>query len=128
MSARIILVLATASLPGALGAQATAIHREPLETTDFPGHGLHTLLIRTTIDRGGVIALHVHPGQEVAYVASGAVEVVIGSVPARRVGAGQSFRVARGTPHSVRNAGAEPAVVVSTYIVDPFEPLAKPVP
>jgi quercetin dioxygenase-like cupin family protein len=116
------------AVPGAAFAQASAIHRQPLETADFPGDGLHTTTIRTTIDAGGLIAPHRHPGLELAYVAAGMVEVTIGDVSARRIAAGGAFQVAPGTRHSVRNPTGQAAVVVSTYIVDPAQPLATPMP
>jgi len=36
-----------------------------------------------------------------------------------------SWQVAPGLAHSVRNVGSLPAVIVSTYIVDPSQPLAS---
>lgn len=127
MIARTLAALLVA-VPAAALAQAAAIHRQPLETAEFPGGALHTLLVRTTIDAGGLVPPHVHPGLEVAYVAAGEVEVVMAGAPPRRVTAGGSFQVAPRTRHSVRNVGAGGAVVVSTYIVDPAAPLVTPAP
>lgn len=128
MRMRPLLALMLAVLPGMVSAQTSAIHRQPLETADFPGNGLHTVVMRTTIDPAGVIAPHIHAGLEMAYVAAGTVTVTIGDAPPREVAAGGSFQVAPRTRHSVRNSGSEPAVVVSTYIVDPAAPLATPAP
>ena len=127
MIVRIFAMLLLAA-PGASFGQASAIHRQPLETADFPGNGLHATTIRTTLDAGGLIAPHRHPGLELAYVAAGTVEVTIGDAPARRIAAGGSFQVAPVTRHSVRNPTGQAAVVVSTYIVDPAQPLATPMP
>jgi quercetin dioxygenase-like cupin family protein len=117
-----------AGLASVAGAQVTAIHREPLQIADFPGNGLHSVMIRTTIDPAGTVAAHIHPGLELAYVAAGVVEVTIGGTAPRRVAAGQSFQIAPRTRHIVRNAGTQAAVVVSTYIVDPAAPIATPAP
>lgn len=116
------------AISGTAFGQASAIHRQPLQTADFPGNGLHATTIRTTLDAGGLIAPHRHPGLEIAYVAAGMVEVTIGDRQPSRITAGGSFQVTPGTRHSVRNPTGQPAVLVSTYIVDPSQPLATPVP
>jgi quercetin dioxygenase-like cupin family protein len=123
MAAGGLLLLAAPARP-----QADAIRREPLADVPFPGNGLHTLMIRTTLAPGGIIARHRHPGQELAYVLSGGVAVTIGAAGPRPVAAGQAFTVTPREPHLVRNPGSVPAVILSTYIVDPAEPLATPLP
>ena len=128
MSARRLAPALLAAIASSASAQPGAIHRQPLQTADFPGNGLHSVMVRTTIDRGGVIAPHVHAGLELAFVASGEVEVTIAAAPARRVAAGQSFQVPPRTRHSVRNVGSHAATITSTYIVDPAAPLATPAP
>jgi quercetin dioxygenase-like cupin family protein len=128
MRMRLLLALILAAVPDMVGAQTSLIHRQPLETADFPGNGLHTVVMRTTIDPAGVVAPHLHAGLEMAYVAAGTVTVTIGDAPAREVAAGGSFQVAPRTRHSVRNSGSGRAVVVSTYIVDLAAPLVTPAP
>ncbi|MGI4732566.1 MAG: cupin domain-containing protein [Janthinobacterium lividum] len=127
MSVRVLSLL-LASVASVAGAQATAVRREPLQTADFPGNGLHTVIVRTTIDPAGTVAAHTHPGLELAYVAAGVVEVTIVGAAPRRVAAGQSFQIAPRTRHVVHNAGTQAAVVVSTYVVDPAAPIATPAP
>jgi len=117
VKAAALFLLSLAALPGMAAAQPSAIHRQPLENADFPGGGLHTVVVRTTIDPAGVIAPHLHAGLEMAYDA-----------PARDVAAASAFQVPPRTRHSVRNTGETAAVVVSTYIVDPAAPLATPAP
>jgi quercetin dioxygenase-like cupin family protein len=128
MRMHLLLALMLGVVPDIVGAQTPLIHRQPLETSDFPGNGLHTVVIRTTIDPAGMVAPHLHAGLEMAYVAAGTVAVTIGDAPAREVAAGGSFQVTPRTRHSVRNSGSGQAVVVSTYIVDPAAPLATPAP
>ena len=128
VKAAALFLLSLAALPGMAAAQPSAIHRQPLENADFPGGGLHTVVVRTTIDPAGVIAPHLHAGLEMAYVAAGTVSVTIGDAPARDVAAASAFQVPPRTRHSVRNTGETAAVVVSTYIVDPAAPLATPAP
>lgn len=60
---------------------------------------------------------HVHPGTEVAYVASGELEVhTKGKVSVLK--AGDSFTMPRGMPHNGKNVGKGPARVVITLVVD----------
>ena len=128
MSVRVLRLLLLAGVASVAGAQATAIHREPLQTADFPGNGLHSVMVRTTIDPAGTVAAHTHPGLELAYVAAGAVEVTIGGAAPKQIAAGQSFQIPPRTRHVVYNSGPQAAVVVSTYIVDPAVPIATPAP
>jgi quercetin dioxygenase-like cupin family protein len=60
---------------------------------------------------------HVHPGVEMAYVASGEMEMVTaGGV--RRLGPGDSFQMPRGQAHNGVNPGTVPAKVVITLVLD----------
>jgi len=118
-----LLVLLPAAAPG----QDSAIHRQPLESTDWPA-GLATRLVATTIDAGGLVAAHRHPGLEVAYVAKGGVTVTIDDAPPRHVTVGSSFQVPPRTRHSVLADRAGAALVVSTYIIEAGKPIATPAP
>ncbi len=74
---------------------------------------------------------HVHPGTEVAYIASGRLELhVEGKVTVLEPG--DSFTMPRGVPHNGVNAGAQPARAVVTLVVDkgaqPRQPVAAPRP
>jgi quercetin dioxygenase-like cupin family protein len=124
---RLLMLLSLAASGAAFG-QTTSVHRQPLETANFPGKELHTTMVRTTLDAKSLIAPHRHPGLEVAYVAVGQVEVAIGEAPERTVAAGGSFQISPGVRHKVRNNSGMAAVLVSTYIVDPVQPLASPAP
>ena len=65
---------------------------------------------------------HVHAGTEIAYVISGAMELAT----AERVivlKPGDSFTMPRGVAHNGRNAGAVPAQIVITLVVDKRAPL-----
>lgn len=74
---------------------------------------------------------HVHPGTEVAYIASGRLELhVEGKVTVLEPG--DSFTMPRGVPHNGVNAGPGPARAVVTLVVDkgaqPRQPVAAPKP
>jgi quercetin dioxygenase-like cupin family protein len=124
---QLLMMLSVVASSAAVG-QMDSVHRQKLETASFPSKRLHTSMMRTTLDAGGLIAPHRHPGLEVAYVAAGQVKVAIGDAPERTVAAGGSFQIARGVRHKVANTSAMAAVIVSTYIVDPAQPMASPAP
>lgn len=72
---------------------------------------------------------HLHPGTEVAYLASGRLDLqVAGKTTA--LAPGDSFTMPRGVAHNGVNRGTEPAVVVITLLVDkgalPRQPVAPP--
>jgi quercetin dioxygenase-like cupin family protein len=72
---------------------------------------------------------HLHPGIEVAYVASGQLEVQTKG-KASVLKAGDSFTMPRGLAHNGVNRGAEMARVVITLVVDkgavPRQPVKTP--
>jgi quercetin dioxygenase-like cupin family protein len=76
---------------------------------------------------GGVIARHSHPGEELAYVAEGAVVLSVDGQGDRLAVTGESFLIPRGVVHSARAAGG-PAKIVAVWIVDKGQPLAQPAP
>lgn len=119
MLAALALGAATAAL-----AQAETVHRTTLQDQAGPTPERHSILVRTTVDKGGSVPSHTHPGIEMAYVLDGKAVVTIAGMPARRVGAGDSFSVAQGIVHSVVNAGDGPLTILSTYIVDRDKPVA----
>jgi quercetin dioxygenase-like cupin family protein len=90
-----------------------------LQTLDVPqDKGPQQVLIQVReFAPGAQSGWHVHPGVEMAYVESGAMEMVTaGGV--RRLGPGDSFQMSRGTPHNGVNPGSVPAKVVITLVVD----------
>jgi quercetin dioxygenase-like cupin family protein len=114
------------ALGGFAMAQSAAVQRTTLQTLEFPAP-LHTLTMRIEFPRGGLVARHTHPGAEMGYVVSGEAQVVIAGGAPKTLHAGDSFQVAPKTVHSVANSGTGPLVILSTYVVDPKEPLATPV-
>ena len=113
---------------GPVHAQPQAVHKTTLQTQDFPPPNLHTVTVRTVVGSGGLVARHTHPGVEMAYIADGHALVKIGGRPDQTLTAGGSFSVPPGTPHSVRNTGAGPLTIISTYVVDKAKPIASPAP
>jgi quercetin dioxygenase-like cupin family protein len=126
--ARLLLILAaSAALALPVAAQPNAVHRTTLQQQDFPAP-LHTVTVRVEIDPGGEVAPHTHPGVEMGFIVSGRMRLAIAGSKPKLLGAGDSFAVPPRTVHSGKNVGAAPLVILSTYVVDPREPLASPAP
>lgn len=120
---------AFAALAGsvALGAASPGPQKTTLQTSAFPGHGEHTVLVRTVVPAGGEVAAHTHPGLEMCTIVSGRAHVHIAGRPDQTLDAGGSYAAEPGVAHAVRNAGPGELVLVSTYVVDPSKPIATPV-
>lgn len=112
-------------------------------TTSEPGDGLAATLKRTEIQRtassipGRVIVQvrteipvgvssgwHTHPGEEVGYIVEGTVRMEIDSQPTLTLEAGDGFLITPQTPHNATDLGPGVGQMLSTYIVDPDEPIA----
>ena len=128
LPARLFFPILAAGLASAAGAQASAVHRTPLQDLPFPPPIYHTATIKAVVDPGGAVMPHTHPGIEMAYIASGKAIVTVAGQAARTLAAGDSFSIPSGTVHSVKNAGPGPLVMISTYVVDKSKPLVQPVP
>jgi len=105
------------ALAGAL--ERTEVQREQ---SSIPGRDIVQVL--TKIPCGVQSGWHVHPGEEVGYILAGTVEMHIEGRPTLVLHAGDGFLM---TPHLAHNAldvGAETGQMLSTYIVDPTQPLA----
>jgi quercetin dioxygenase-like cupin family protein len=102
------------------------VHKTTLQTQEFPGRGEHTVTVRTVVDTGGGVSRHTHPGIEMAYVVSGVGRVKIEGRPDQDLHEGDSFAVPPRIPHEMLNTGSGPLTVVSTYVVDPAQPIASP--
>src|SRR3954451_15167896 len=96
----------------------TEIQRAPLSV---PGREMVQVL--TEIPVGVESGWHTHPGEEVGYIAAGTVEMEIAGRPSLTLEAGQGFLIPPGTPHNARDLGPGTGRMLSTYIVDPAQPL-----
>jgi quercetin dioxygenase-like cupin family protein len=109
-------------------AQPTAVHKTTLQQQAFPAPPLHTVMVKATVDVGGEVTPHTHPGLEMAYVVEGQAEVTLKGHKPLPLSAGGSFAIPPGTVHSVKNVGRSPLILVSTYVVDQTEPIVIPAP
>lgn len=123
-----IFAAAMLTLGSAAAAQPQLVHRETLQSRDVPAPSYRSELMRVTVDKGGQVARHIHPGLEIGYIEAGHALVKVQGQPDRALEAGGSFSVLAGTPHSVQNTGSGPLTILSTYVVDKSKPLATPTP
>ncbi|MBN8485867.1 MAG: cupin domain-containing protein [Sphingomonadales bacterium] len=120
-----LLLLAAASAAPSAGPQTHA-------QLDVPRAKPQQVIVQSRdFAPGSESGWHVHPGTEVAYIASGRLELhVEGKVTVLEPG--DSFTMPRGVPHNGVNAGADPARAVVTLVVDkgaqPRQPVAAPRP
>jgi len=83
-------------------------------------------VVTRDFEPGAEVPWHTHPGFEIAYLESGEMELVMDGAEPRRLTAGESFTMERGTVHGGSNPGPGPARLVITYVVDKDAPLRTP--
>ena len=110
----------------AAGAQQAGFTRSVLQQVDLSIPGREAITARAEFQAGGSVGRHTHFGEEIGYVASGAVTVEIDGVT-KVVKAGEAFIIPAGKPHNATNAGPGTASLVITYVVEKGKPLATPV-
>jgi quercetin dioxygenase-like cupin family protein len=98
----------------------TEIQREP---SSIPGRVIVQVL--TEIPEGVESGWHTHPGEEVGYIVGGTVRMEIEDRPTLHLEAGHGFLIPPGTPHNATDLGPGTGTMLSTYLVDPAEPLAS---
>jgi len=121
------LAVATLFVSTGAFAQATAVHRVPIQEQPYPvGH--QSLTVKTTVDQGGTVLPHTHPGVEMSYLLEGHGTLKIAGQPDRVISAGDSFSIPAVAVHSLINTGPGAITMVTTYVVEKDKPLATPVP
>src|SRR3954449_3701997 len=90
--------------------------------SSIPGREIVQVL--TEIPVGVESGRHTHPGEEVGYILSGAVEMQIEGRTTRTLSAGDGFLIPPRTPHNTRDLGPGTGRMLSTYLVEIGEPLA----
>lgn len=98
----------------------TEIQRAP---SSIPGRTIVQVL--TEIPEGVASGWHTHPGEEVGYILGGTVRMEIEGHPALHLETGHGFLIPPGTPHNATDLGPGSGMMLSTYLVDPGEPLAS---
>jgi quercetin dioxygenase-like cupin family protein len=111
----------------ALWAQQPGFKRVELQKHDLSIAGRETVQARGEFDPGAGTPKHTHPGEEVAYVLEGQVQVDVEGKPPLELHAGDVFFIPAGQVHAAKNVGKGPVKILSTYIVEKGKPLATPV-
>ena len=96
------------------------IKRTVLQQVDTSIPGREVVTARADFPAGGATGLHTHPGDEISFVAEGAVEIVMdGSSKIYRKG--EAFNVIGGKPHDAKAVDG-PAVVIANYVIEKGKP------
>ena len=91
--------------------------------SSIPGREIVQVL--TEIPAGVESGWHQHPGEEVGYILAGTVRMEIEGRPTLSLHAGDPFLMAARTPHNATDLGPETGQMLSTYIVEIGEPIAR---
>ena len=113
-----------ANSPAPADQLAGKLHRTVLQhqPSSIPGRDIVQVL--TEIPAGVESGWHSHPGEEVGYILAGTVRMMIAGKPTLTLHAGDPFLMPPGQPHNALDLGPETGRMLSTYIVDPDQPLA----
>jgi quercetin dioxygenase-like cupin family protein len=95
------------------------VQRAPLSIPDR-----EVVQVLTEIPPGVASGWHVHPGEEVGYIAAGEVEMMVAGRQTVVLQAGDGFIISPRTPHNARDIGPESGRMLSTYIVETGQPLS----
>jgi len=138
MTQRTLVAIATGLALFALGAtadhfafaqQQPSIKRTILQRQDDPASPKYEAVMAISeIPPGGTSGKHRHPGIELAYVLSGAVELVHEGKPPMIVKAGEATMNTLGGIHTATNRGTVPVKILTVYIVEKGKPLAETLP
>ncbi|HZX96974.1 MAG TPA: cupin domain-containing protein [Myxococcales bacterium] len=112
---------------GALVAQQPGFKRVELQRIDTSTPGWEAVLMRADFDPKAQVGKHTHPGNEVAYILEGALELSVEGKPPKTLKKGESFSLPANTVHWAKNVASGPTKVLVTYIVEKGKPIATPV-
>jgi quercetin dioxygenase-like cupin family protein len=105
---------------------ATAqVTRTVLQQKDTSIAGREVITAKAEFAAGAAAGPHTHPGDEISYVAQGAIEVLIGG-KSTTYKTGEAFMVPAGMVHDAKAVGG-PAVVIVNYLIEKGKPATTPV-
>lgn len=107
-------------------AQTPALTRTIVQKDDVSVAGREAVIAKVEISAGGVAGWHTHPGDEISYVSSGEVTLMVAGHAPRLVKAGEGFVIPAGTVHNAKNESANATHLVGVYVVEKGKPLASP--
>jgi quercetin dioxygenase-like cupin family protein len=103
---------------------ASKLKRTVLQHSGSSIPGREIVQVLTEIPAGVSSGWHTHPGEEVGYIVAGTVRMEIEGRPALTLRAGEGFLIPPRTPHNALDLGPDTGRMLSTYLVEPGEPLA----
>ena len=103
----------------------TKLRRTELQRAASSIPGREIVQVLTEIPAGVESGWHMHPGEEVGYILAGSVRMAIHGHGTTTLNAGDPFLIPPRTPHNATDIGPETGMMLSTYIVEPDEPLAS---
>ena len=101
------------------------IKRTVLQQVDTSVPGREVVTARADFPAGTSTGLHTHPGDEISFVAEGAVEVVVDGA-SKTYRKGEAFNVIGGKVHEAKAVDG-PAVVIANYVIEKGKPATTPV-
>jgi quercetin dioxygenase-like cupin family protein len=110
--------------PPARDELASSLMRRELQRAPLSIPGREVVQVLTEIPPGVASGWHVHPGEEVGYIAAGEVEMMVAGRPTIILRTGDVFLIPPRTPHNARDLGPETGRMLSTYIVEAGQPLS----
>ena len=82
-----------------------------------PLSGQNVMVVEVTLDRGGIVAEHQHPHEQISLMISGKVEFIVGNEK-KIVGPGEVVHIPPNVPHSVY-------VLENAVVYDVFSPIRE---
>jgi quercetin dioxygenase-like cupin family protein len=111
-------------MSGTVDELAGKLKRTELQRSASSIPGREIVQVLTEIPAGVESGWHQHPGEEVGYILAGTVEMHRRDQATLTLRAGDPFLIPPRTPHNAIDLGPETGRMLSTYIVEPEEPLA----
>lgn len=128
-------LLAGAFAAGVMLATAVGRAQAPAEPTrtvllskPLAAHGYTAVVARGEVPPGLAAPRHSHPGDELAVLLEGEVEVEFDDGPPLRVRAGEAMHVEAGRVHRPKSIGTAPARYISVWVVEKDKPLTMNAP
>ena len=118
----VAVVLAGCAALAAAQPRPAGTTRTDLQRYDLSIKGREVLQARVDFAPGASFPRHKHPGEEIIYVLTGAIEYEVDGKPVI-VKAGDVLFVPDGVVHAARNIGGEPAAELATYVLEKGKPL-----
>jgi len=97
-----------------------------LQRIDTSTPGWEAVLMRAEFDPKAQVGKHTHPGNEVAYILEGELELSVEGQSPKNLKKGESFSLAANTVPWAKNVAKGPTKVLVTYIIEKGKPIATP--